>query len=175
MKNWTNSISPLRVCPIWCRFQVSQSRFQTGGDREMMWEEVLDAALKSHYRHKCVQLFWPLPDSRPSKDSAFICWMKSSGQQLLVPFSAPFLLTLGPQLQGFESVGLVLFEEKSAPPTDEGNPHRHMLKKFNTIMANGHLHMASVWNDSSCVYVNRAMDTAKTCAFQRKCSETTSL
>lgn len=51
---------------------------------------------------------------------------------------------LGPQLQGFESVGLVLCEEKSAPPTDDGNPPRHMLKTFNTIMANSHLRMASV-------------------------------
>lgn len=88
--------------------------------------------------------------------------MKSSRQQLLVPFSAPFLLTLGPQLQGFESVGLILCEKKSAPPTDEGNSRRHMWKKFNTIMANSHLRMASVWNDSFCVYANRTMNMTKT-------------
>lgn len=108
------------------------------------------------------QLFWPLPDCRPSEESVFICWMKSSRQRLLIPFSAPFLLTLGPQLQGFESVGLVFCEEKSAPPTDEGNLPRHMLKKFNTIMANSHLRMASIWNDSFCVYANRAMNMPKT-------------
>lgn len=41
-------------------------------------------------------------------------------------------------------------------------PSRHMLKRFNTIMANSHLCTASVWNDSFCVYANRAVNMAET-------------
>lgn len=54
-------ISPLPVCPAWCRFQVSRSRFQTAEDRKETSEEV-QGAIQVHYHH--ISLFWLQPDCR---------------------------------------------------------------------------------------------------------------